>query len=159
MKQLALFLCLQVAFLFLTSCDRELKEHPLPPALKEEIERKIQDSQTGKQVSGVVTLKKDLAITIPKEASLFIFARPEGVTQGPPLAVKKYSLVTFPFEYTVGQSDTMMEGQVFDGALEITARLDMDANRVSSPGDLEGRQTVQAGDKDVAVELDVVAEK
>lgn len=142
----------------LTSCEQELKEHPIPPAVKEEMERKIKASQTGKQVSGSVFLAENNASSVPKEAPLFIFARLDGVRQGPPLAVKRYSLVKFPFEYRIGQADAMLEGTVFDGKLAITARLDMDGNRVSSPGDLEGVVAAQAGDKDVNITLALVTE-
>ncbi len=203
MKHLALFLGLPVVLFVLTSCEKELKEHPIPPAVKEEMERKIKASQTGKQVSGSVSLAENTASSVPKEAVLFVFARPlaaphEGPLTGgdgkspdgerkpssavgqslgtfppgvppdarraqggvarPPLAVKRYSLVKFPFEYRIGQADAMLEGTIFDGKLAITARLDMDGNRVSSPGDLEGVVAAQAGDKDVNITLTLVTE-
>ena len=57
-----------------------------------------------------------------------------------------------PFEFQIGQLNTMIEGSVFEGSLTLTARLDQDGNRKSSPGDIEGTANVQAGEKNVILE-------
>ncbi len=157
MKQLALFLYLSLLFIF-SGCESEMKEHPLPETLKKELARKSDPNAHKNDVSGTISMGPEVQAAIHPAAGLFIFARPEGVDAGPPLAVRKHGIFDFPFEFEIGQLNTMMEGSVFEGSLTLTARLDQDGNRKSSPGDIEGKATVQAGQKGVKLILDTVVE-
>jgi len=152
LKQLALFLYL-AGFLLVSGCDKGLKEHPLPESLKKELARKADPTIHNNDVSGTITLDPELKVSLNASAGLFIFARPEGVSAGPPLAVKRHGIFKFPFEFEIGQLNTMMEGSKFEGTMNLTVRLDQDGNRKSSPGDVEGQVQIVAGQKEVKLEL------
>jgi hypothetical protein len=157
LKQLALFLYLSIFFIFL-GCEREMTEHPLPETLKKELARKSDPNVHKNDVSGTISMAPGLQIAIHPSAGLFIFARSEGVEAGPPLAVRKHGIYDFPFEFEIGQLNTMMPGSIFEGNLTLKARLDQDGNRKSSPGDVEGKVVVKAGEKGVKLVLDTLVE-
>jgi hypothetical protein len=142
LKQLALFLYLSLLFTF-SGCESEMKEHPLPETLKKELARKSDPNAHKNDVSGTLSMGPEVHAAIHPTAGLFIFARPEGVDAGPPLAVRKHGIFDFPFEFEIGQLNTMMPESVFEGSLTLTARLDQDGNRKSSPGEI--LDTVVAG--------------
>ena len=152
MKQLTLF-CSLLIIILLLGCDKDLKEHPLPESLKKELARKADPTIHNNDVFGTISIDPGLKVGLNPSAGLFIFARPEGVNAGPPLAVKRHSVFQFPFEFDIGQLNTMMEGSQFEGAMNLTARLDQDGNRKSSPGDVEGKIQITAGQKGVQLVL------
>ena len=152
MKRLALLWNFLI-FLGLLGCERGLKEHPLPESLKKELARKADPTIHDNDVSGTITLDPKLKMSLSPNARLFIFARPEGVESGPPLAVKRHGIFEFPFDFEIGQLNTMMEGTKFEGAMNLTARLDQDGNRKSSPGDMEGTVDETAGQKGIQLLL------
>ena len=152
MKQLTLF-CSFLIIILLLGCDKDLKEHPLPESLKKELARKADPTIHNNDVFGTISIEPGLKVGLNPSAGLFIFARPEGVDAGPPLAVKRHSVFQFPFEFDIGQLNTMMEGSQFEGAMNLTARLDQDGNRKSSPGDVEGKIQITAGQKGVQLVL------
>jgi hypothetical protein len=152
LKQLTLFCNFLIIILFL-GCDKDLKEHPLPESLKKELARKADPTIHNNDVFGTISIDPGLKVGLNPSAGLFIFARPEGVDAGPPLAVKRHSVFQFPFEFDIGQLNTMMEGSKFEGAMNLTARLDQDGNRKSSPGDVEGKIKITAGQKNVQLVL------
>ena len=152
MKQLTLF-CSFLIIILLLGCEKDLKEHPLPESLKKELARKADPTIHNNDVFGTISIDPGLKVGLNPSAGLFIFARPEGVDAGPPLAVKRHSVFQFPFEFDIGQLNTMMEGSQFEGAMNLTARLDQDGNRKSSPGDVEGKIQITAGQKGVQLVL------
>lgn len=152
MKRLTLF-CNFLIIILLLGCDKDLKEHPLPESLKKELARKADPTIHNNDVFGTISIDPGLKVGLNPSAGLFIFARPEGVDAGPPLAVKRHSVFQFPFEFDIGQLNTMMEGSQFEGAMNLTARLDQDGNRKSSPGDVEGKIQITAGQKGVQLVL------
>jgi cytoskeletal protein CcmA (bactofilin family) len=152
LKRLALF-CFLLIIILVVGCDKGLKEHPLPESLKKELARKADPTIHDNDVFGTITLDPELKVGLNPSAGLFIFARPEGVDAGPPLAVKRHSVFQFPFEFDIGQLNTMMEGSQFEGTMNLTARLDQDGNRKSSPGDVEGKVIITAGQKGVQLVL------
>ena len=152
MKRLTLF-CSFLIIILLLGCDKDLKEHPLPESLKKELARKADPTIHNNDVFGTISIDPGLKVGLNPSAGLFIFARPEGVDAGPPLAVKRHSVFQFPFEFDIGQLNTMMEGSQFEGAMNLTARLDQDGNRKSSPGDVEGKIQITAGQKGVQLVL------
>ena len=137
----------------LSGCDQGLKEHPLPESLKKELARKADPTIHNNDVSGTIVLNSKLEVRLSPNAGLFIFARPEGIEAGPPLAVKRHGIFEFPFDFEIGQLNTMIEGTQFEGAMNLTARLDQDGNRKSSPGDIEGKVQITAGQKGVQLVL------
>ncbi|MBI4389091.1 MAG: hypothetical protein HY580_02840 [Nitrospinae bacterium] len=156
--KLSIFLIAFTSFLTLSACDSQLKEHPLPPELKKQLEMKNDPALQAKAVSGSVAVAPELAKNIPENATLFVFVRAKGVDGGPPLAVKRLSGIRFPYEYQIGPWDVMVPGTSFDGELTVSARLDQDGNATSSPGDIEGSRAAMAGDKHVDVVLDRLVE-
>ncbi|NIQ04005.1 MAG: hypothetical protein GWM98_29630, partial [Nitrospinaceae bacterium] len=101
MKKLILFF-LFLALPALVACEKELKEHPLPQSLKKKIQMQNDPEVKAREISGTITVDPEYATKLPENAKLFIYARPEGTEGGPPLAVKRHSLVEFPFDYRIG---------------------------------------------------------
>ena len=157
MKQLAVF-SLFFGLFAVVSCDKELKEHPIPPQVKQEMAAREKASDPTRSISGTIEFAESIASKIPEKGVLFLIARPEGVTEGPPMAAKKHSLIRFPFAFKIGQENVMMEGNSFEGKIKITARWDLDGMPKASPDDVEGSVTVTAGSTDVKIVLDHVIE-
>jgi hypothetical protein len=151
---LAAVLALGVSFLF--GCEKELKEHPLPESVKRRLEMANDPEVQKKKVTGTIQLPADVSGKVPSNASLFIFARPVGVQGGPPLAVKRLGAVNFPFEFNIGQMDTMLQGADFSGKVTISARLDGDGVAGAGPGDVEGKVDATVGDTGVEIVLNQV---
>ncbi|GJL78843.1 MAG: hypothetical protein NPINA01_18320 [Nitrospinaceae bacterium] len=151
-----ILLLLMAGVLFNSACEKKLKEHPLPESLKQKIIKQSDPAVKAKEISGTITVDQQYANSIPNNARLFIIARPEGVSGGPPLAVKRHSLVEFPFNYTIGPSDVMLEGNPFEGAIALKVRIDQDGNAQASPGDIEGETLSEAGAKQVDIVLNKI---
>ena len=90
------------------------------------------------------------------EVDLFIMARPHGMKTGTPLAVKRVIGLSFPYDYSIGQADTMLPDVEFDGAVTLLFRLDNDGNLKSTPGDMEGEVNAMAGDTNVTAVMDTI---
>lgn len=75
--------------LVLNACERELKEHKVPPAMVEKLEKKNDPALQAKAVEGTITLGEGQTPMVTPSAVVFLYARPRGVEGGPPLAVKK----------------------------------------------------------------------
>ena len=58
---------------------------------------------------------------------IFIIARAAGVTSGPPAAVKRLPLSTFPIDVDLSAADSMM-GQPLPQKMRIEARIDSDGD-------------------------------
>jgi hypothetical protein len=112
--------------------------------------------ETGKKVTGTISLDPALKAQLPANKILFLFARPQGVKRGPPLAVKRILITQLPYSFTIGQSDTMMPDAEFDGPITLTVRLDQDGNASPAPGDIEGTLDTQADAKNVRLVLNRV---
>lgn len=143
-----------VSLVLALGCEKELKEHPLPASLKKKIQQESDPTVKAQEVTGTIRVEDALAASVPEDASLFIIARKPGQESGPPLAVRRHSFAKLPFDYSIGPQQVMLEGNVFEGTINLTARLDQDGNAKPSPGDIEGTLTVQAGDKQANIVLD-----
>jgi hypothetical protein len=112
------------------------------------------------QISGTITIDPKLKAGIDPNAALFIIARPAGGASGPPLAVKKIDKPTFPFSYTLGQENVMMQGMPFTGKINITVRLDKDGNAATrGAGDMTGdykKNPADVGAKNIDIGIDQV---
>ena len=157
MKQLAI-----ISFIFgifaVLSCDKELKEHPISPQVKQQMDAREKSNDPARSISGTIEFDESIVSEIPKQGTLFLIARPEGVLSGPPLAAKRHSLIKFPFTFKIGQENVMLEGNTFEGNIRITARWDLDGMPKASPNDIEGSITVTSGSTDVKIVLDHVIE-
>jgi tetratricopeptide (TPR) repeat protein len=89
-------------------------------------------------VAGVIELDPRLAGSVPAGALVFVTARAAGVTQGPPVAVKRLP-ASFPLRFELSAADSMM-GQPLPERLRVEARLDADGDPLSrGPGDFAAR--------------------
>jgi Tfp pilus assembly protein PilF len=83
-----------------------------------------------------VTLKLADEARPPASGVVFVTARNEGVTSGPPVAVKRIPLGAFPMTVDITSADSMM-GQQLPSRVRIEARVDSDGDPLTkSPGDL-----------------------
>jgi len=106
-------------------------------------------------VQGTIEVAPELADRIPDGATLFVVVRTSDT--GPPTAVKRFESPSFPFEFSVGPEDRMIEAMPFQAPLRLTARLDVDGNaRTRGPGDIQGSypDPVAPGDKSLELSLD-----
>jgi hypothetical protein len=93
-------------------------------------------------VAGTISVDPSLVARLPKEATLYIIARPAPV--GPPLAIKRIPLPALPYAYALTQADAgMMPGQDVDlrslDALYLSVKIDLDGKvGPAQPGDMEG---------------------
>ena len=146
-----------LGFVLLVACDRELKEHKVPPAVLKKMERQYDPALKVKEIAGRITLDPKVAPNFLLEQTvLFVYARPVGESSGPPLAVKRYNYFEFPFEYAIGPADVMLPGVEFDGMVSLSARLDRDGDPKAGPGDIFGQLDVMAGTKDAVIVLNQV---
>ncbi len=157
LKRLAIF-WLIISFFAIVSCDRELKEHPISPQVKQQMDARKKFSDPARSISGIVDFDESIASKVPKQGTLFLVARPEGVLRGPPLAAKRHSLVKFPFDFKIGQENVMLEGNTFEGNITVTARWDLDGMPKASPDDIDGSVTVASGSTGVKIVLNHVIE-
>jgi hypothetical protein len=157
LKRLAIF-WLVISFFAIVACDRELKEHPISPQVKKQMDARKKFSDPAQSVSGTVDFDESIASKVPKQGTLFLIARPEGVLSGPPLAAKRHSLVKFPFDFKIGQENVMLEGNTFEGNITVTARWDLDGMPKASPDDIDGSVTVTSGSTGVKIVLSHVIE-
>lgn len=157
LKRLAIF-WLIISFFAIVSCDRELKEHPISPQVKQQMDARKKFSDPAQSVTGTVEFDESIASNVPKQGTLFLIARPKGVLRGPPLAAKRHSLVKFPFDFKIGQENVMLEGNTFEGNITVTARWDLDGMPKASPDDIDGSVTVTSGSTGVKIVLSHVIE-
>ena len=155
LKQLAIF-GLIICFFSGVSCNRELKEHPIPPQVKKQMDARKKINDLAQFISGTIEFDSSTASKASKQGTLFIIARPEGVLSGPPLAVKRHSLIKFPFAFKIGQENVMLEGNTFEGNITVTARWDLDGTPKASLADVDGSITVASGSTDVKIVLNHV---
>jgi len=91
-------------------------------------------TSAGKRVEMILELAP--GVQPPRGAVLFLVARPEGVSEGAPIAAKRLAISTFPMTVTLGSEDSMMGGQLTD-RLRIDARIDGDGDPATrGAGDL-----------------------
>lgn len=106
-------------------------------------------------IQGTIEVASELANRIPEGATLFVILRTGEA--GPPTAVKKIQAASFPFEFSVGPEDRMIQAQPFRGPFRLSARLDVDGNAgTRGPGDIQGRypDPVDPGAKSLRFSLD-----
>lgn len=68
-------------------------------------------------------------------AVLFVFVRPPGVLEGPPLAVRRIAGPDLPLTLTIGPGDAMIAGTTFPASVVVHGRLDLDGNAMTTGPD------------------------
>jgi cytochrome c-type biogenesis protein CcmH len=82
---------------------------------------------SGPAVKITIDLAAAAKAHISTGATLFVFARADGVTSGPPIAAKRLPASEFPMTVELTSADSMM-GQPLPAKVRIEARLDADGN-------------------------------
>lgn len=92
-------------------------------------------------------------------AVIFMSARAaqNGAPAGPPLAVKRLTVGSWPLPFELSSADAMMPGLTLRGQVVLTARIDGDEDAMTKqPGDIEGMQVVTVPATAVELRLDKV---
>jgi hypothetical protein len=106
----------------------------------------------GASVRGTIRVDSDPDAS--PERILFLIARPAGAVGGPPLAVVRIPEPVFPLDFEIGPADVMIPTMRFEGAIELTARLDGDGNASTrAEGDRETASATAVVPGAVGVEL------
>ena len=103
---------------------------------------------------GTISIQRELASKAANTAALFIIARSfEG---GPPIAVQRHALPSFPFRFSLTVKDSMLGNEFFKGPVRIIARLDSDGSAgPPQKGDLEGSVEILEGQpRKVSITID-----
>jgi len=125
---------------------------PAPPS-----DRPAAASAPGAEIQGTLEISDELAGRGPAQATLFLIARREGSTAGPPLAVVRIPSPTLPMPFTIGPQNVLIQGMPFTGAIRLTARLDGDGDPMTrQPGDLSGTaaQASAPGERGIRIVFD-----
>jgi cytochrome c-type biogenesis protein CcmH len=146
----------------------ELQDHELPPDLRqvlaerlaelEESQGKPQPRQGAAQSAAIdVTVRIDpaLAARTPDNATLFVIAR-RG-SGGPPLAVQRRPVGSWPVSLRLSDADAMLPGITLAGAgpLSLVARVSLSGQPVASRGDLFGEVSYDfASARPVSITID-----
>jgi cytochrome c-type biogenesis protein CcmH len=88
-------------------------------------------ASTTRRVAGTVDVDPSIRGKLPAGGILFVFARPAGGNDGPPVAVKRLP-ARFPATFELSEADSMM-GQPLPDPLLIEARLDEDGDPTTRP--------------------------
>jgi hypothetical protein len=97
-------------------------------------------TQSEKKITGTIEISPELQKTIKSDAVLYIVARREGETAGPPVAVKRFTQpFVFPLTFNLSQHDAMIPDVPFEGKFTVTARIaQKGAATPINLGDIEG---------------------
>ncbi|MEM9174549.1 MAG: hypothetical protein AAGC67_04895 [Myxococcota bacterium] len=110
----------------------------------------------GDAITGEIVLAPELAGARPDQGVLFVIARPQGATGGPPLAVLRIPDPAFPLAFSIGPENVMIPSMQFAGAISLSARLDADGNAMTrGPGDISSPvlEGLAPGAADVEIRL------
>jgi tetratricopeptide (TPR) repeat protein len=111
------------------------RRHPEQAARLDELRARIHPSQPIH-----VELKLGHGARLPAGGVIFITARNEGVTTGPPVAVKRLPIGAFPMTVDITSADSMM-GQQLPPRVRIEARVNSSGDPLTkSPEDLSAAQ-------------------
>src|SRR5207244_8070367 len=77
-----------------------------------------------------VTLALAAGMAPPQQGIIYVIARAAGVSAGPPAAVKRMPLSTFPLTFDVSSADSMM-GQPLPPKIHLEARIDSDGDAMT----------------------------
>lgn len=110
-------------------------------------------------IRGEIDLASELVSARPGGGVLFVIARPQGATAGPPLAVLRIPSPEFPLAFSIGPENVMIPSMQFAGPISLSARLDADGNAMTrGPGDISSPIEEQLAPGAVGVRL-ILSEK
>ena len=113
----------------------------------------------GSGIAGTVRLSPALASKVPRGASLFVIAK-KSPTERMPLAVKRLAGASFPASFRLTQAESMA-GLPLEGDVYLSARIEVDGQMGSGPGDLEGALAsavpADAGGVEIVIDREVGA--
>ncbi len=117
----------------------------------------VANGADGGMISGTVTIDSKFAKKIPPHGVVFIMAKPQ--EQGPPVAVKRLPIGTFPLSFELMKADVMMSDVPFQGEFFVVVRIDQDG--LAGPaqkGDLEGKtkKPIPVGHPPVSIKVDKI---
>jgi hypothetical protein len=109
-------------------------------------------------IRGSVQISQPLKAKISPTAALYIIVRPNGVTAGPPVAVKRFTTpLNFPISFEITANDAMMPGTPLEGEFTLTARVSQKGSASpAAAGDLLASKPVNGakpGGKAVTLEI------
>lgn len=110
-------------------------------------------------VRGALVLDAKLKDKAKAGAVIFLSARGSqgGAPAGPPLAVKRLTVGSWPQPFELSAADAMMPGLTLRGQVVLTARIDQDEDAMTKqPGDIEGTLVVNVPANSVELRLDKV---
>lgn len=146
-------------FLGLPHQAGEARAHRLPPA--PDAEAAVSPGAEGTVVRGEVTLAAALRAKAAPGATLFIVAKAPAFP-GPPVAVIRRSISTWPLAFTLDDSQSMMPGRTLSSAGKVTieARISQSGQALPAPGDLVGTsgEIDPAANRPVTIEIDHVVQ-
>ncbi|MFL5813120.1 MAG: hypothetical protein ACJ763_06040 [Bdellovibrionia bacterium] len=113
---------------------------------------------SSKSIQGTVQITKQLKDKLSSTAALYIIARPNGVTAGPPVAVKRFTTpLNFPISFEITANDAMMPGTPLEGEFTLMARVSQKGSASpAAAGDLLASKPVNGvkpGRKPVTIEI------
>ena len=140
----SLLFSLMILFIAIASCDRGVEPYDAgekpqitPIAETSAIPITHPAGSDSELIEGTIEVAPALAGRIPDNAVLFLIAR--RAATGPPLAVKRIPVPQFPFHFSIGPDDRMIQAMPFEGPIRLSARIDADGNATTrTPGDLQG---------------------
>lgn len=92
--------------------------------------------QSDEAISGVVSLGQ--GVSLSPGGTLFIIARKQGESAGPPLAVLNLKPDAWPVSFSLSQGNVMLPNTPFEGAMSLKVRYDADGNAMTkSEEDIE----------------------
>jgi cytochrome c-type biogenesis protein CcmH len=105
-------------------------------------------------ISGTITVAPSLVSKLSEKDVVYIIAR-SADQPGPPVAVQQVKDIRFPYQYSLGPADLMMQTGLFQGKMNVVVRLDRDgAAGPPQPGDMEGvylGNPAEVGDQNVDI--------
>jgi hypothetical protein len=104
-------------------------------------------------LSGTIALDPSAATKVTGPVTVFIIAR-DKAGKGHPILAKRLDVVSFPIQFTLGASDSMMGGAPPD-QVSLEARIDLDRDAMTKePGAPAVKiDTVAIGTKDITLTL------
>jgi hypothetical protein len=131
---------------------------PAPAAVDDQTVPGLPDPKAA--IAGTITLPTARRKDVAKTDTLFIIARRAGGPPGPGslVAVQKHMVGDFPMPFTLSGRDVMVAGTPFEGAMDITIRVDKDGDGLTRrKGDLSGQANgVRVGSQGVSIPVDTV---
>lgn len=136
----------------------EMKTPPPVAQAQDEAETVPDAPDPAQSISGTITIADALSKKVTAGETMWLVVRPGDGRPGPPLAIQRLSVGTFPQDFTVSSRDAMIQGIPFAGQVDITVRVDQDGNPMThSKGEVYGTvQGIKVGSADVTVQLDSV---